>query len=301
MMADVENGWSMKRAWLGTVLLLSCLVGMPTALRAGDVKVPGASAHADAPTEKPKPWLLHLPGIAGDTRIDRRLLQGIRDAGFAGEIEIYDWTGDHPGLVALRARQYNDAEAQKIADKITDHYRADPKTPILITSHSGGTGLCVWALEKLPPDVKVERVMLLASALSPDYDLSKALSHVRGKAYAFSSPNDGIVLGAGTSVFGTIDGKQCQAAGLCGFACPKNADEEQYAKLVPMPYDSAWIKLGNIGDHIGVTSRAFAETVIAPILMGKEPPAPTTRPSARATASTTTRPASSGAPSSSAQ
>ena len=122
--------------------------------------------------------------------------------------------------------------------------------------------------------------MLLASALSPSYDLSKALSHVRGKAYAFSSPNDGIVLGAGTSVFGTIDGKQCQAAGLCGFACPKTADEEQYAKLVPMPYDPAWIKLGNIGDHIGVTSRAFAETVIAPILMGKEPPAPTTRPSA---------------------
>jgi hypothetical protein len=298
-MADVKKGWSMKRAWLGTVLLVSCLVGMPTALRAGDVQVPGAVAHADAPSEKPKAWLLHLPGIAGDTRIDRRLLQGIHDAGFAGETEIYDWTGDHPGLVALKARQYNEAEAQKIADKITAHYRADPKTPILITSHSGGTGLCVWALEKLPADVKVERVMLLSSALSPQYDLSTALSHVRGKVYAFSSPNDALVLGAGTRLFGTIDGRQCQAAGLCGFTCPETAAaKDQYTKLVPMPYDPAWIKLGNIGDHIGVTSRAFAEAVIAPILMGHEPPAPTTRPTNRATAKATTRPANSEAQSS---
>src|SRR5690242_16967712 len=148
VVADVEKGWSMKRAWLGTVLLVSCLVGTPTALRAGDVKIPGGQT--DAPNEKPKPWLLHLPGIAGDTRIDRRLLQGIRDAGFGGDIEIYDWTGDHPGLAALPALQFNDAEAQKIADKSTAHYRAHPKTPILITSHSGAQGLSVWSLFYVP-------------------------------------------------------------------------------------------------------------------------------------------------------
>jgi hypothetical protein len=262
--------------------------------RAGDVKVSGVPQHV-APIEKPKPWLLHLPGIAGDTWIDRRLLQGFHDAAFAGEIEIYDWTGDHAGLVALKARQYNDAEAQKIADKITARYRADPRTPILLTSHSGGTGLCVWALEKLPADVMVERVMLLSSALSPGYDLSKALSHVRGKVYAFSSPNDALVLGAGTSLFGTIDGRKCQAAGLCGFACPETADKDQYAKLVPVPYDPVWVKYGNIGDHIGVTSRAFSEAIVAPILMGKEPAPPTTRPSVRMVGKPTTRPAASGA------
>ena len=36
------------------------------------------------------------------------------------------------------------------------------------------TGLAVWALEKLPDDVKVDTVLLMSSALSPTYDLSKA-------------------------------------------------------------------------------------------------------------------------------
>jgi hypothetical protein len=293
-MTDRKKRWDMKRGWVGMVLLVVCLLGGPAALRAGDVKS-AAAPRAEARARRSKAWLLHLPGIAGDTRIDRRLLQGIHDAGFNGQTEIYDWTGDHAGIVALKARQYNQGEAQKIADKITAHYRADPRTPILITSHSGGTGLCVWALERLPDDVKVETVMLLSSALSPGYDLSKALSHVRGKVYAFSSPNDALVLGAGTTLFGTIDGPKCQAAGLCGFACPETADKDQYAKLVPMPYDPAWIEYGNIGDHIGVTSRAFAEAVIAPLLMGKEPARPTTRPSVRTIAKPTTRPAASGA------
>src|SRR3954453_22859974 len=116
----------MKRVRVGILLLVACLLGAPTPLRAGDVKSP-AAPRAAAPAARSKPWLLHLPGIAGDTRIDRRLLQGIHDAGFAGQTEIYDWTGDHAGLVALKARPYNEGEAQKIADKITAHYRADPR------------------------------------------------------------------------------------------------------------------------------------------------------------------------------
>ena len=59
-------------------------------------------------------------------------------------------------------------------------------------------------------------VFLLASALSPEYDLSKALGHVRGKVYVFTSPGDSLVLGTGTRLFGTIDGIKSDAAGLNG-------------------------------------------------------------------------------------
>ena len=39
-----------------------------------------------------------------------------------------------------------------------------------------------------------------------------------------------------------------------------------------VPYDSAWMKLGNIGDHIGPMARPFAREVIAPLLLtGKLP------------------------------
>ena len=32
---------------------------------------------------------------------------------------------------------------------------------------------------------------------------------------------------------------------------PNDADLKQYDKLVAEPYDPAWMKLGNIGDHVG--------------------------------------------------
>src|SRR6478672_310840 len=180
-------------------------------------------------------FLLHLPGISGARGYDRMMTGGLRDAGYTGPIETYDWTEKDPGLRALMAYERNQVEAQKIADQIAERFHADPTLKIIITSHSGGTGLAIWALEKLPEDVKVERVMLLSSALSPQYDLSKALSHVRDKCYSFFSENDVLVLSAGTKLFGTIDGKKCESAGECGFILPENADLRQYEKLIQKP------------------------------------------------------------------
>jgi hypothetical protein len=117
--------------------------------------------------------------------------------------------------------------------------------------------------------------MLLSPALSPNYDLSKALRHVRGKMYVVYSPYDIAVLGIGTSMFGTIDGVKTDASGKVGFAKPDSADEKQYKKLVQVPYDAHWVKLGNIGDHIGGLSRPFAKAVLAPLLERGELPSAT--------------------------
>jgi len=65
-------------------------------------------------------------------------------------------------------------------------------------------------------------------------------------------------------VFGTIDGHKCDAAGKCGFTKPEGADAELYNKLVACPYDAAWMKYGNIGDHIGVMSSRFAAAIPTP-------------------------------------
>jgi pimeloyl-ACP methyl ester carboxylesterase len=149
---------------------------------------------------------------------------------------------------------------------ITDKYRADPRTRIYLSGHSGGTAIAVWALERLPPDVKVDTLLLIASALSPTYDLSPALRRVRGRAYALHSPYDP-VLGIGTRMFGTIDGIRTDAAGRVGFTPPPTAaDPPQYAKLTTVGYGPGWIRLSNIGDHIGPMMRPFAREVIAPLL-----------------------------------
>ena len=231
-----------------------------------------AATDSPMPTTAPavdfsRTWLLHLPGIGGERTMDRRMTRGLRQGGWDGAISIYDWTEHDPGLDALLNHDRNLREAQKVAGQIEDRLTKDPNLEITLTSHSGGTGIGVWALEKLPEGMQVQTLVLLASALSPDYDLSKALRHVRGKAYVFYSQNDQVVLGAGTRLFGTIDGVKSEAAGLIGFRMPDGADKQQYEKLVQKPYDKGWIAFENIGNHVGCMSQPFAQSVLAPMLI----------------------------------
>jgi pimeloyl-ACP methyl ester carboxylesterase len=230
-------------------------------------------ASPGAKETNPHEYAIHLPGIAGSQRLDRNFVQGLRDGGYAGTIDIYDWPGADPGLGALFARPRNEAQAEKLAAIIQQIYKKDPDAKVRIVCHSGGAGIAAWALERLPDDVKVDTLVMIAPALSQRYDLSKALARVRHKAYALTSVNDVLVLGAGTRMFGTIDGIKEEASGLRGFTMPEGADAEQYEKLVQVPYDESWMDLGNIGDHIGPMGRRFAAEMISPLLQGRDMPA----------------------------
>ncbi|MGC4032046.1 MAG: hypothetical protein QM754_09995 [Tepidisphaeraceae bacterium] len=133
-------------------------------------------------------------------------------------------------------------------------------------------------LEKLPAGVNVQTLVLLASALSPGYDLSSALSHVDGRAIVFYSRYDDLVLGVGTKTLGTYDRQFVEAAGKVGFDKPASPEAAAaYAKLVQFPYETRWATLGNDGAHIGVMSARFAKTILSPIINGR--PLPTTWPS----------------------
>lgn len=236
---------------------------------------------ADRPAGWPKPpappYLMHLPGIAGERWIDRNMIRGLREGGFEGETEIYDWTGSDQGLLALTNNTRHRREAAEVARRITAIRRENPGREIVITAHSGGTGVAVYALQQLPDDVHVDRVILLASALSTDYDLSAALRRVDGPVFSFSSPFDVAVLKVGTTLLGTIDGKKAAAAGCLGFVVPADADQEQYRKLRQFEYDQRWMQWGNLGSHIGAMSRPFARMVLAPLATGRSvtlPPLP---------------------------
>lgn len=215
-------------------------------------------------------FILHLPGIGGHMYADDQLVEGLRAGGFEGQIEIYDWTCGDPGVPALHARRRNLEEAQKIARRIVEEREGHPGERVEITAHSAGAGLAVWALEKLPEGVMVENVVMIAPALSPEYDLSGALRHVRGKVYVLYSEFDSIVLGIGTRVFGTIDGLQVEAAGKVGFVRPADGDEEEYRKVVQVPYEPQWARFGNYGDHIGGMMSRFVKEVVVRMVMEEE-------------------------------
>src|SRR5437868_3312954 len=54
--------------------------------------LPAMAAEAKAPL-KSTDYLLHLPGIAGYHGMDRQLLEGLRDGGFTGDVDVIDWPG----------------------------------------------------------------------------------------------------------------------------------------------------------------------------------------------------------------
>jgi hypothetical protein len=283
----------MYRKFFSGLLCVGLFLSLQSTASAAEPAEAQAAALPQA-QQFPHTWLLHLPGIAGIKWVDREMTAGLRDAGYSGAMDVYDWTANDPGLSALMAYKRNQVEAQKVADMITARFRAEPDVRIVLTAHSGGTGVIMWALEKLPEDVTVDSVMLLSSALSPQYDLSKALAHVRGKCYSFCSENDVLVLGAGTKMFGTIDGVKTEAAGEFGFVFPANGDAKQYEKLVQKPYDKSWMQYHNIGDHIGDMSRPFSRTILAPILFENLKPAPVQAqnpPATRPPVSATPKPA----------
>jgi hypothetical protein len=252
--------------------------------------VPGAHGQTTTQPARPDPLvaavsekgplILHLPGVGGHLNCDDRMLAGLREGHVSARIVICDWTEGQPGIAALQAMQRDQEEALRIANLIVDHAKADPASPIYLTAHSGGCGLAAWALEKLPEGVMVDTVLLIAPALSPGYDLSRALAHVRGNVYVFSSTLDQIVLFIGTRTFGTIDGVHSEAAGFSGFVMPSTADREQYRKLIPKPYTADWMRYGNDGDHIGAMSRRFSRAEMAPLIGYRSAPRdyPATQP-----------------------
>jgi hypothetical protein len=249
------------------------------------VPMPGRAATNTR--ETPRPWFLHLNGIGGERVCDHTLVSGLTAGGFDADFHIYDWTEGDIGIVALQRHDIHPIEARKVADMIIQQFNANPTQPIYMTGHSGGAAILTWALELLPDEIKVESACMFAPALSPDYDLTKALKHVKGKLYVFSSPHDFVVLGTGTKMFGTMDGVRTEAAGLKGFIQPKAGDAEQYKKIVPQPYQRVWaLRYGNVGSHICALRPKFARDYVARLLLTGKPPAddddaaatPTTRP-----------------------
>ena len=112
-----------------------------------------------------------------------------------------------------------DGKAAQLADAVRRFRARQPDVPIFLVAKSGGSGVVVKALEQLE-EGSVERTILLAPALSPDYDLTAALRAVARDMVVFWSPLDVFLLGLGTRVFGTADRVKTVSAGMVGFRVP---------------------------------------------------------------------------------
>jgi len=249
-----------NQRWLIGLLFLSvggCQISAPSA----------AVIHSGSASQT---YIVHLPGIAGETDFDRMWVEGLGEGGLADHLEVYDWTKPNIWIAALHAYDHNRAEARVISSRIAAKLKADPQARIILTGWSGGCQVAIWALEELPESASIQSLIIVAPSITPTYDLTSALRHVRGKMYAVTSPGDFVVLGIGTSLFGTSDGTYTVSAGLIGFSRPPEGDARQYEKLHQMPFDAKWIRYGDLGDHTGAMSKIFAREVLAPALREEE-------------------------------
>jgi pimeloyl-ACP methyl ester carboxylesterase len=190
-------------------------------------------------------------------------------AGVPHEVREFDWThGKCRFLRDLQDTRYLLQRAEELAAQIRTLKADDPNRPVYLVGHSAGAALVLAAAEHLPP-ASVERIVLLAPAVSPTFDLRPALRATRGEIVAFTSTFDRFVLDWGTSVFGTVDRVYSPSAGLLGFREPDALDEQEraeYRRLVQAPWRWECLFEGRGWGHHGTTTPLFVYKRLAPWL-----------------------------------
>jgi pimeloyl-ACP methyl ester carboxylesterase len=211
-----------------------------------------------------------LDGIGGVLFIPVNARVAFREAGLPHATCIFDW---HHGLRGeflgdLCCLRRNRAEAARLARMIREFRRVNPGAPVHVLAYSGGTGVAVFAAERLGPRARIDTLVLCCSALSPAYPLASALRNV-GRCYAFASARDVALLGLGTTLFGTIDRRFGPSAGLVGFRREESGARQEGAsggRFRQIWWNREMRHYGNHGNHVGSGRIAFIRDCIAPLL-----------------------------------
>jgi len=212
-----------------TLILVGwCLLCQPTAV---------AAAEPD-----PKPVVYLVGGIGRMILLGPSARFALPRAGVDYELRDYHWQHDKGGqLRDLQDEPYLLQKSLDLANEIRASLASQPNRPVYLIGHSAGCAVVVHAAELLPAQ-SVERIIMLSPALSPTYDLTRALRATKREIVAFNSHLDPTL--HFTKLFGTADRVYCVAAGVDGFTRPADLDNEGqrcYERLVQIPW--TWKRL----------------------------------------------------------
>ncbi len=269
----VRTGDDRSRSWFAALLVEPLY-----RLFYGRLPEAGGSAEADGTgreADRPRGLVLVADGVGGLDLCGT----GLRDMAAADRlpsvIEVFSWGhGVGRWFADLTDVANRDRQATRVAEAVRRFQAEQPGDSVFLVGKSGGSGVMIKALEQLDQG-RVERVVLLAPALSPGYDLTRALRAVSREMVVFWSPLDVVILGAGTRVFGTIDRVRGVGAGLVGFVAPGPDDPDgerirQYAKLRQVRWRPGMASAGNLGGHAGPDNPMFLRKYVVPLLRAAE-------------------------------
>jgi pimeloyl-ACP methyl ester carboxylesterase len=240
-----------RRSWLLLPLLAGCAV-VPTRIE------------SCAPPSQARGIVLVADGAGGWQNAPRAIAQTADRLRLSLYVRSFDWThGRGQGLADVVDVDYSRCQGRRLAEEVCRYQRAFPGVPVFVVGYSAGSAVALAAAEWLPAD-SLERLVLLAPAVSASYDLRRALASTRQGIDVFTSERDAFYLGLGTGVFGTADGKRDAAAGRVGFCPPR--DGLFAGRLRQYPWDESVAWTGNLGSHNGSLSPAYLKAYVLPLL-----------------------------------
>ena len=227
-----------------------------------------------SPVSAPAPALCRPVAVfaadgAGNFRTASMMLhQVIAEDALPIEIYSFEWSHGYMRVVSDQtAFSHARDKAKLLAEQIMAYHDAYPKVPIYLYAHSAGCAVATRAIEELPPGM-VERVILLAPALSANYDVVPCLERVNRGLHVFYSRQDWCYLGLCTYMFGTADRRFSCCSGRVGFRRESETLEPALAaKLFQHGWQPDERALGNNGGHFGGYQPAYLRVHIIPLLL----------------------------------
>jgi len=219
-----------------------------------------------------RPLIVVLDGVGRFQFAPYMIRMVCREAGLGYAVVKFDW---QYGLVGeiwtdLMWLRRNRVQAARFARFVRQLKRSHPNRTVHLFAFSGGTGIATFAGKYLENRGLIETLILAQPALSPGYDLSDVLGAAK-RTYVLTSERDNVILGLGTSLFGTTDRVYGRAAGLTGFVRPKGlpaAGEAAYDRCHVLRWGPSWLVEGHTGGHAGCLARTFLRRVLATVLDG---------------------------------
>ena len=224
-----------------------------------------------------------LPGIEGESELNRNIRRGLLLAGIDRALPIYNWGRPIPGVgMLLNQMDFvgNRLAGVRIAKFIEEYQDKHPGRPVYVVGHSGGGGVAVFTAEGLSEGRQIDGLVLLSASIWAGYDLTKALGRCGNGVANFYNKGDVGLLAIGTTITSNVDGMRGPSAGLNGF--------DRLTSLDPADKRAAYSKLYQVeisrhgGDpHTAATRPRYVSDYIAPWILSATWPAGAATESAR--------------------
>jgi pimeloyl-ACP methyl ester carboxylesterase len=199
------------------------------------------------------------------------LSAAVAEARLPWRVEPVSWSHGAGRIFAdLHEQAHHRSKGRELAGLMQARRGDGQADTVFIVSHSAGCAVALAAAEDMRPD-SIERIILLAPAVSSTYDLKPALRASRQGIDVFYSRKD--LISMSLALVGTADNRHSSSAGMSGFSVTANeADHALYAKLRQINWNSSMNRSGSLGGHFGFTRPGFFQGYVVPLL---QTPAPT--------------------------